>query len=74
MEDKEGMIRRLREIFGDGRIDTIDGISVAYDDWWFNVRPSNTEPLLRLVMEARDAETLARAREKVLAVLGTPES
>ena len=74
VEDKEGMIRRLREIFGDGRIDTIDGISVAYDDWWFNVRPSNTEPLLRLVMEARDAETLARAREKVLAVLGTPES
>ncbi len=73
VEDKDGMIRRIGEIFGDGRMDTIDGITVEYDDWWFNVRPSNTEPLLRLVMEARDAGTLARARERVLAVLGTPE-
>ena len=73
VEDKEGMIRRLGEVFGDGRIDTIDGITVEYDDWWFNVRPSNTEPLLRLVMEARNAATLAKAKERVLAVLGTPE-
>ena len=73
VEDKEGMIRRIGEIFSDGKIDTIDGITVQYGDWWFNVRPSNTEPLLRLVMEARDAATLERARERVLAVLGTPE-
>jgi phosphomannomutase len=72
--DKEGMIRHLAEVFHDGTIDTIDGISVQYPDWWFNVRPSNTEPLLRLVMEARSQEELDRAKARLLAILGTPEN
>ncbi len=74
VDDKEGMIRRLAEIFSDGKIDYVDGISVEYSDWWFNVRPSNTEPLLRLVMEARTPERLAVMKARMLGILGTPEA
>ncbi len=73
VEDKEGMIRRLAGEFADGRADELDGITVEYADWWFNVRPSNTEPLLRLVLEARTADLLAAARRRLLAILGEPE-
>ncbi len=73
VEDKEGMIRRLAQEFADGQADYVDGITVEYPDWWFNVRPSNTEPLLRLVLEARTAERLDEARRRLLAILGTPE-
>ena len=66
------MIRRLADTFADGAIDHIDGITVQYADWWFNVRPSNTEPFLRLVMEARTPELLAAAKERLLAILGHP--
>jgi phosphomannomutase len=73
VEDKTAIIRRLAEVFHDGVIDYLDGITVEYPDWWFNVRPSNTEPLLRLVMEARSPELLKRGMERVLAILGRPE-
>jgi len=71
--DKEGMMRRLRELFADGRVSTIDGVTIEFDDWWFNVRPSNTEPLLRLVLEARTRELMEDGKQRLLAVLGTPE-
>src|SRR6202007_3112703 len=48
--------------------DDLDGLTVAAPDWWFNVRPSNTEPLLRLNAEAADAATLAGVREEGLRV------
>jgi phosphomannomutase len=73
VDDKDGMIRRLAETFADGKIDYLDGITVEYPRWWFNVRPSNTEPLLRLVLEAEDAPTMAEAKRRVLAMLGDPE-
>jgi phosphomannomutase len=73
VEDKEAMIRRLAELFGDGQIDYTDGITVEYPDWWFNVRPSNTEPLLRLVMEARTPELLGEEKRRLLSILGRPE-
>jgi phosphomannomutase len=72
--DKDGMIRRLGEVFRDGAIDHLDGITVEYPDWWFNVRPSNTEPFLRLVLEARTPDLLEEGRRRVLAVLGAPDS
>ncbi|MFG2141688.1 phosphomannomutase/phosphoglucomutase [Streptomyces sp. NPDC048650] len=50
-------------------IDELDGLTVTAADWWFNVRPSNTEPLLRLNVEARDAATVDRVRDEVLAVI-----
>ncbi len=72
VEDKEGMIRRLEEIFSDGEIDHLDGITVQYRDWWFNVRPSNTEPLLRLVLEARTRELMEEKKARLLEILGEP--
>ncbi|MGH9024277.1 MAG: hypothetical protein ACRDV9_14475, partial [Acidimicrobiia bacterium] len=56
----------------DGRQDRLDGITIEYDDWWFNVRPSNTESLLRLNLEASTPQRLESARTLLLEILGTP--
>jgi phosphomannomutase len=50
-------------------VDHLDGLTVATDDWWFNVRPSNTEPLLRLNVEGADEPTMTRVRDDVLAII-----
>jgi phosphomannomutase len=50
-------------------LDELDGLTVTTADWWFNLRPSNTEPLLRLNVEARDAATVAKIRDEVLAIV-----
>jgi phosphomannomutase len=73
VEDKQGMIRHLAEEFSDGEIDYLDGVTVQYSDWWFNVRPSNTEPLLRLVLEARTEDLMEQKKAVMLTHLGTPE-
>jgi len=72
VEDKEGMLRRLAERYGDGEIDRLDGIRIDYPDWWFNVRPSNTEPLLRLVLEAKDEAMLEDKRGELVELIGHP--
>ena len=72
VEDKQGKIEELAERFADGQIDYLDGITVQYEDWWFNVRPSNTEPYLRLVLEATTQQDLDRHREELFGLLGTP--
>jgi phosphomannomutase len=63
---------QLARRFADGKIDYLDGITVQYPDWWFNVRPSNTEPLLRLVAEADTPEKLAEKKAIVVGFLGEP--
>ena len=50
-------------------MDDMDGLTVTGQDWWFNVRPSNTEPLLRLNVEASDEPTLAALRDEVLRIV-----
>jgi phosphomannomutase len=67
------MIRHLSKEFAEGEIDYVDGITVQFSDWWFNVRPSNTEPLLRLVLEGRTRELMDEKKELLLSYLGTPE-
>ncbi len=63
-------MQELKERFGpEGRVSHLDGISIEADDWRFNVRPSNTEPLLRLNLEARSQELMDRKRDEVLAVI-----
>jgi phosphomannomutase len=63
-------LQELQERFGpDGRVSHLDGVSVDFDDWHFNVRPSNTEPLLRLNLEARSKELMERKRDEVLSVI-----
>ncbi|MEV7375984.1 phosphomannomutase/phosphoglucomutase [Streptomyces sp. NPDC090301] len=55
----------------DVTLDTLDGLTVTARDWWFNLRASNTEPLLRLNVEARDEATMTRIRDEVLALVRT---
>ena len=69
VDDVPRAIARIEERYGDGRISRLDGISVDYDDWHFNVRPSNTEPLLRLNLEAATREDMERRRDEVIAVI-----
>ena len=70
--DKDRKIEEIAEHFPDGILDRLDGITVQYEDFWFTVRKSNTEPLLRLTLEAVSLETLQKAREKVISLLGAP--
>ena len=72
VQDKDAMINELAEKFNDGRQDRLDGLTVEYDDWWFNVRPSNTEPLLRLNLEAVNENLLMEKLQEVKSVLGEP--
>jgi len=69
VEDKEAVIERIAERYRDGRQDRMDGLTVEYDDWWFNVRPSNTEPLLRLNVEAATEDLLKEKTAEVLALI-----
>jgi len=63
-------LQELEERFGpEGTVSHLDGVSVTADDWHFNVRPSNTEPLLRLNLEARSRELMEQKRDEVLAVI-----
>ncbi len=74
VEDKDGALEELKEAFESrGAIDELDGVTVDCFDtegWWANVRKSNTEPLLRLNLEAKDAETLARMADDLAPRLG----
>jgi phosphomannomutase len=67
VEDQHAKIDRLAELYADGKQDHTDGLTVEYEDWWFNCRPSNTEPLLRLNLEARTEELMGAKRDEVLA-------
>ena len=58
VEDKEGAIEELKEAFPKAKIETIDGVTLDMGKWWLNVRPSNTEPLLRLNLEGPDRKTV----------------
>lgn len=67
--DKKAAMELLKKRYSDGRILTIDGLRVDYDDWWFLARPSNTEPVLRLVIEAKTKELMDKKKEELSALL-----
>ena len=69
MADVPARLDLIAAKFADGRQYKLDGLSVEYDDWHFNVRPSNTEPLLRLNLEATTPDQMARRRDEVLALI-----
>jgi phosphomannomutase len=69
VEDPLGTIEGVAAALRDGRQDRVDGLTVEFDDWWCNVRPSNTEPLLRLNVEAKTEELLAAKTAEVLALI-----
>ncbi len=72
VEDKDGKIRELADAYKDGETDYLDGVTVDLGDWWFNVRKSNTEPMLRLNLEARDAATRDAKLKELQKILGEP--
>jgi phosphomannomutase len=72
VEDKAAKIALLASRYADAKIDYLDGITLNYPDWWANVRPSNTEPFLRLVLEAKTPADLNRRRQEITALLGQP--
>ncbi|MCL6441395.1 MAG: phosphomannomutase CpsG, partial [Thermoleophilum sp.] len=68
--DPQAKMRELAERYSDGEVSWLDGVSVDYPDWHFNVRPSNTEPLLRLNLESLvSPEHMAEKRDEVLALI-----
>ncbi|MEV7432080.1 phosphomannomutase/phosphoglucomutase [Streptomyces griseoviridis] len=72
VDDQTGRLAAIKAAYqgADGiTLDELDGLTVSAADWWFNVRPSNTEPLLRLNAEARDEATMAKVRDEALALI-----
>jgi phosphomannomutase len=67
--ERLGAVRAMYEGKPDVSIDELDGLTVSAQDWWFNLRPSNTEPLLRLNVEAADSATMQSVRDAVLAIV-----
>ncbi len=69
VENKDAVLATLKEKYADGTMHELDGLKVSYPDWWFNVRASNTEPLLRLNLEAKNKELLEEKTEELLALI-----
>ncbi|MGQ4433021.1 phosphomannomutase/phosphoglucomutase [Streptomyces sp. SAS_260] len=72
VDDQQARLAAIRAAYGnqsDLTLDELDGLTVSSADWWFNVRPSNTEPLLRLNAEARDEATMTKVRDEVLGII-----
>jgi len=75
VRDQAEATARVREVFARRpgvSTDSLDGLTVSADTWWFNLRPSNTEPLLRLNAEADTEATMAALRDEVLGVVAGP--
>ena len=68
--DKDAILARIEERFHEAEIEKLDGITVRFADWWFNVRASNTEPVLRLNLEAKTSAGLKSGLEQAKAVIG----
>ncbi|HEY8746836.1 MAG TPA: phosphomannomutase/phosphoglucomutase [Tepidisphaeraceae bacterium] len=72
VEDKDAKIRELADTYKKGQVDYLDGITIDLGNWWFNVRKSNTEPLLRLNLEAESSQLLAEKLKELQRWLGEP--
>ncbi|KKP92707.1 MAG: Phosphomannomutase [Candidatus Moranbacteria bacterium GW2011_GWE1_36_7] len=69
VEDKAGMMNKLKELYKEGTLDELDGVRIDFPDWWFNVRASNTEPKLRLNLEAKTKELMEQKRDELLNII-----
>ncbi len=71
VHDAQAKLQAIQDHYGKGAqsVDILDGLTIDYGNWWFNVRPSNTEPLLRLNLEAKDKTLLDQKRDEVLAFI-----
>ena len=71
--DKDALMRQVAAVYAAGTIDHLDGVTATFPDWWVNVRPSNTEPYLRMCLEADTPELMAQKRAELFAILGHPD-
>jgi len=69
VHDVPAKLAELERHYADAQIDHLDGVTIQYPDWWMNVRPSNTEPLLRLNVEGDTKELMERHRDEALALI-----
>jgi phosphomannomutase len=69
VKSKEKVFLSLKEKYNDGRLNELDGVRIDYKDWWFNVRASNTEPKIRLNLEAKTKEMMEEKRDEVLKLI-----
>ena len=69
VENKELVLKKIKDSFSDAKIDELDGVTVEYPDWWCNVRPSNTEPLLRVTVEAKTPELMKTKQAEILKLI-----
>jgi phosphomannomutase len=72
VEDQEATLKKVEEHYAnrdEPEIDHLDGLTVDFGDWWFNLRPSNTEPFLRLNVEAKDRDTMEKERDELLGLI-----
>lgn len=67
--DVKPILAKIKAKYSDGHMFELDGISVEYSNWWFNVRSSNTEPLVRLIVESKDKATMEAKRDELLAII-----
>jgi phosphomannomutase len=67
--DPKAKIQEIADTFRNGKVEWLDGVSVTYNDWHCNVRPSNTEPLLRLNLEGKTKALLEEKRDQLLAII-----
>ncbi len=72
VDNKQAKMEELARRYSDGQIDYLDGVTISFKDWWFNCRPSNTEPLLRLNVEAKTKELLEEKLAEIEQQLGAP--
>jgi phosphomannomutase len=72
VENKAAVMKELTRKYSQGQVDDLDGVTVQFKDWWFNVRPSNTEPLLRMNVEAKTDEMLKEKFAELKDFLGHP--
>jgi phosphomannomutase len=70
VKDKEAVFTALEANYKDAQKDHLDGLTIGHDTWWFNLRASNTEPLMRLNLEANDPTTREEKRKEVLTMIG----
>jgi phosphomannomutase len=67
-ENKEEVMEKIKDKYKDGKLSYIDGLRVDFNDWWFSLRASNTEPVLRLVVEAKNEELMKEKVEEITAL------
>lgn len=66
VKDNKAVLAKIKEKYSDGQQDKLDGLTVVYDNWWFNIRPSNTEPVLRATVEADTQELLDEKKAELI--------